>query len=200
MPYPHFCFPLCTASSLMLFLCMLSFAFFLLTSTSLLVFAAAFPCCNSPFHPAQLLALHCAWPRTACASQTFAFAPSTDPPFPCALAACVSVCTSWLQMLFSTQSPPILPPTHSLRGAHCCCLIEGVQPLCCLPPSCCRQTSVLLSAASLPSVQHNLPSHMGSFLMLVYTDLLLPGVCCGFFCTVTTFTLHPCFSIRLLLQ
>lgn len=51
-PFPYFCFPLCTASSLVLFLHMLSFSFLLLTSTSLLVFAAAFVtvllnCCNS---------------------------------------------------------------------------------------------------------------------------------------------------------
>lgn len=119
---------------------------------------------------------------------------------PCILAVSLSVCTSWLQLLFSRQSPPILPPACSLRGAHCCSLVAAVQPLCSLPPSCCRQTSLLLSAASLPSVQHNLPSHTGSLLMLAYTDLLLPGSCCGFFCTVTAFTLHPCFSLLLLLQ
>lgn len=179
---------------------MLSFSFLLLTSTSLSVFAAAFHCCNSPFHPAQLLALHCAWPCTGCASRTSAFTHSTDPPFPCALPADVSACTSWLQSLFS-RHPSIFSPTCSLHGAPCCFLIAGVQPPCSLPPSSCRWTcSLLLSAASLPSAQRNLPTHMGSLLVVAYTDLLLPGACCGFFCTVTTFILHPQFSILLLLQ
>lgn len=199
-PCPYFCFPLRTASSLVLFLHMLSFSFLLLTSTSLSVFAAAFHCCNSPFHPAQLLALHCAWPCTGCASRTSAFTHSTDPPFHCALPADVSACTSWLQSLFS-RHPSIFSPTCSLHGAPCCFLIAGVQPPCSLPPSSCRWTcSLLLSAASLPSAQRNLPTHMGSLLVVAYTDLLLPGACCGFFCTVTTFILHPQFSILLLLQ
>lgn len=93
MPCPYFCFPLCTASYAFLVhakVCLLTTTFYL--SFGLLVFAAAFPCCNSPFHPAQLLALHCAWPRTACASQTFAFTHSTDPPFPPAFWLFLSQC------------------------------------------------------------------------------------------------------------
>lgn len=200
-PCPYFCFPLCTASSLVLFLLMLNFSFLLLISTSLLVFAAAFHCCNSALHPAQPLALHCAWLCAGCASRTFAFTHSADLPFPCTLAADVSACTSWLQLLFSRHSPSILSPSCSLHSAHCCFLIGGVQLPCSLPPSCCRWTcSLLLPAVSLPSVQHNLPPHIGSLLMLAYTDLLLPGACCGFFCTVTTFTLHPPFSVLLLLR
>ena len=149
------------------FLAHAKLSFLLLTSTSLLVFAAAFHCCNSPSHPAQLLALCCASPCTGCASWTFAFTHSADPPFPCTLAADISACTSWLQLLFSRHSPSILSPTCSLHSAHCCFLIAGVQPPCSLPHSSCRWTcSLLLSAASLPSVQDNLPTHMGSLLML----------------------------------
>lgn len=125
MSCPSFCFPLSTASSLMLFLLMLSFFFFLAIS-SVLVFADTFYCCNPS---EQRLAQHCVAAHWPCFSdfcfyaQHWVFISFAD----------ILLCTSWLQLLFFGLSLSILSPTCSLHSAHCCFPTqESSHPL----PSC----------------------------------------------------------------